>query len=195
LAVGLVLAAPMLAQDPTKSTPTPDEMKQALTKASALGPQHAQLKPLAGKWNIVGKCRMGPDAAWQEHKDTCTADLILGGRFLQQQYKGDAMFGMPTPFEGTGFIGYDNQKQKFVSVWMDNMGTMVLTSEGTSDDSGKTITFRSADYTCPITGQKTYTKTVYQIEGNDKFVMKMYGPGPDGKEFQTMELVHTRSTT
>ena len=196
-AVTVSLAAPTPIQDKTKhgAGAALDEMAQAMMKAAAVGPQHEKLKALTGRWNVQGKYRMGPDAPWQEQKSTCTGELIIGGRFLEQHYQGEPMMGSNTPFEGIAIIGYDNGEQKYVSSWMDSMSTMMLTSQGTSDDGGKTITLRSGEFTCPMNGQRLTMKTVFQIEGNDRFVIRGYTPGPDGKEFQGMELVHSRSST
>jgi len=195
VAAGLALVAPMLAQEPGKTACTPDDVAAAIARTAAVGPYHSHLKPLVGKWRVQGRFRMAADAPWQEHKSDCTVDAALGGRFVEQRYKGEPMFGGTTPFEGIGFLGYDNDKQKYVSVWLDNMDTMIMTSVGTCDDAGKTLTFRSADFTCPVTKQNTYVKFVYQIEGKDRYVLRMYSPGPDGKEFEGMELVHTRANT
>jgi len=49
------------------------------------------------------------------------------------------MMGMP--FEGIGINGYDNLKKKFVSTWIDNMGTMIVMSTGTFDPATKTFTY------------------------------------------------------
>src|SRR5262245_21194910 len=131
VAFGLALVAPMLAQDPAKAGGSPDEMMKAMLKAAAVGPHHGHLRQLAGKWSIQGKYRMAPDTPWQDHKSECTTEAVLGGRFLERNYKGEPMLGVPGPFEGIGFLGYDNEKQKYISFWVDNLGTMMLTAEGT----------------------------------------------------------------
>ena len=43
-------------------------------------------------------------------------------------------------FKGMGVEGYDNVKKKFVSSWIDNMGTGIQFSEGTYDPATKTFT-------------------------------------------------------
>lgn len=167
------------------------KMMEAYAKLASPGPQHEQLKAMAGQWTVAGKFRMTPDQPWEESKSESRGEMLMGGRFLQQHFTGEPMMGMPTSFEGLGFMGFDNQKQKFVSVWMDNMGTMIMTGEGTYDAASKTLSLRS-DFVDPMTNQKSYMRSVYKMESADKYVLSAFGPGPDGKEFQMMELVHTK---
>lgn len=182
------------AQPPAGGQPSEAEkaMMEAYKKIAAPGPHHDQLKPLAGKWEIAGKFRMDAAAPWTETKSKSANEWILGGRFLTQKVNGDPMMPGEPPFEGFGILGFDNQSQKFVSTWMDNMGTMIMTAEGTGDAAGKVITFKG-DYVDPMTNQKTWMKTVYKIESNDKYMIEMYGPDQAGKEFLVMELTHTRA--
>jgi len=198
----IIAAASVLAQE--KKTDAPHgggagqpsaeemaKMMETFTKLAAPGPHHQHLAALAGNWTIAGKFRMTPDQPWEEHKSESEAEMMLGGRFLFQHFEGEPMLGMPTNFEGLGFMGFDNQKGKLVSVWMDNMGTMIMTSEGACDAGCKSMTFRG-DFVDPMTNQPTYMKSVYKIESPTKYVLLMYAPDADGKEFQMMELVHTK---
>lgn len=182
------------AQPPAAGQPSEAEkaMMEMYKKLASPGAHHDQLKPLAGKWETVGKFRMDPAAPWTETKSKATIEWVLGGRFLTQKVMGDPMMPGEPPFEGFGILGYDNQAQKFVSTWMDNMGTMIMTADGTADAAGKVITFKG-DFMDPMTNQKTWMKTVYKIESNDKFMIEMYGPDQAGKEYLAMELTHTRA--
>ncbi|MEE8169851.1 MAG: DUF1579 domain-containing protein [Phycisphaerae bacterium] len=192
-----IAAVPLLADDKKPQQPGGDAMKammEAWAKQAAPGEHHAHLKPLAGKWESVGKFRMAPEAPWQESNSTSTAEWILGGRFLSQKISGEAMEGMTYAFEGFGVLGYDNLKQKYVSIWMDNMATMIMSAEGTCDSSGRVITFESAEFENPMTGQKESMKSIYRIESNSKYILEMYQPAPDGSEFMSMVIVSTRAS-
>ena len=46
---------------------------------------------------------------------------------------------MDMSFTGMAIEGYDNVKKKFVSSWIDNMGTMILNSEGTYDPAAQDL--------------------------------------------------------
>ena len=81
--------------------------------------------------------------------------------------------------------------RKHTYVWVDNFGTMTMTGEGRCAEDGKVMTFMSK-FLDPMTGQETYMRSVYRIESPNRYVLEMYGPGPDGQDFLAMELVHTR---
>ncbi|MCC7294010.1 MAG: DUF1579 domain-containing protein [Phycisphaerales bacterium] len=166
-------------------------MMEAWMKSATPGPHHDHLKQMVGEWNVAGKFRMAPDQPWEESKSTCKAELVLGGRFFVQHVVGEPSPSMPMPFEGIGYMGYDNDKQKYVSTWMDNYGTMIMIGEGTCDGSGKTIT-SSSKFFDPMTKKDTWAKWIYKIEGADKFVLQGVGPDEAGKEFVNMELTYTR---
>ncbi|MFQ5463828.1 MAG: DUF1579 domain-containing protein [Phycisphaerae bacterium] len=192
------LALPLLAQDEggsSKKAAAPDEaaadMMALYQKFAEPGEFHAHLRPMAGKWRIQGKYRFVPGAPWVESKSAGESKWILGGRFLEMRVKGEPMAGSDLAFEGFGVFGYDNHKKKYTSMWMDNMGTMIMMGEGTCDSSGKVITMVS-HFTDPVMNMKTSMRSVYRIINNEKYVLSMYGVGPDGKDFLMMELNYAR---
>jgi len=62
---------------------------------------------------------------------------------------------------------------------------------GSADASGKTFTFTGENFDC-MEGKPVKSRSTMEIVNNDKQVMKMFAPGPDGKEFLTFEMVVTR---
>ena len=64
-------------------------------------------------------------------------------------------------FKGMGVEGYDNVKKKFVSSWIDNMGTGIQFSEGTYDPATKTFTYTSEIEMMP--GMKTPVREVIKV--------------------------------
>ena len=194
--VCLLLSGATLVGGPVGAQQKQDEqaMMEAAMKLAAPGEYHNYLKPLVGKWQTLGKFRMAPEAPWMESKGSGETEAILGGRFISSKYTSPPMMGAPQPFEGRGLIGYDNQKKKYVSTWVDNMGTMIMAAEGTSEDQGKTFTFKS-NFFDAMTGKDSWMRSVYKVESPDKYVLEMYMPGPDGKEFLGMTIDHTRVKT
>ena len=95
-------------------------------------------------------------------------------------------------FEGMGILGYDNTAKKHFSTWIDSMSTMLMTSEGTCDSSGKVMTLYGT-HTDPMTGAKKTQKSVSSMINNDKHVFEMFDRAPDGKEFQSLVVTYTRS--
>lgn len=173
---------------PSKA-PTPEEIQEMWMKHAAPGEPHAQLKPLAGSWNLVVKSWDGPGDP-KISEGSCESAWVLGDRFIRQECTG-SMAGMP--FEGMGFTGYDNVQKRYVSAWIDNMGTGIMMSEGKMDLRARTITFRSRmpDPTNPTSGKTVPVKMVTKIIDENSHTFTIYGMR-EGKEAPQMEITYTR---
>jgi hypothetical protein len=114
--------------------------------------------------------------------------MILDGRFLQQDYNGDMM---GTPFQGLGVTGYDNHTGKYMSTWMDTMGTAIMMFEGTASADGRTIT-QTGRYDDPVQGPMEW-RSVTRVIDDNTLEMEMYATGKSGKEEQMMEITYTRA--
>lgn len=158
-------------------------------KSMTPGQHHGHLQAMAGKWKAIIKHKMSPDQPWEESKGESSGEMVMGGRYLLQKFSGEGMMGMP--FEGLGIVGYDNMKKKYVSMWIDNMGTMLWVAEGTCDGSGKVITFHNT-FLDPMTGKETEATTIYRIESPDRYIMEMFGLTPEGKEYKSLDIAYTR---
>ncbi len=96
------------------------------------------------------------------------------------------------PFNGFGLYGFDNVSQKFQGVWIDNMGTGMMTGTGELSSDGKTLTW-TYNYTCPMLKKPTTMREVDRITGKDTRTMEMFGTDPvTGKEYRMMEVLLTR---
>lgn len=182
-------AVPAFAGDDKKTPPQPpmDPAMQAMMTAMQPGEQHQQLKKLAGNFDYTIKMWMDPAAAPTESTGKRTAEMLLGGRYLEEKVSGN-MMGMP--FEGIGWMGYDNVAKQWVGTWMDNMGTGIMTMQGTADKGTWNMTGESSD---PMTGKKVTMRTVTKLVDDNTYTMEMFGPGPDGKEVKMMEMTCKRT--
>ncbi len=165
-----------------------DAHMEAFMKAATPGPEHAKLKAFEGSWTTVTKSWHDPSSQPMESKGTREAKWIMDGRFLEEHYTGDFM-GMP--FKGLGISGYDNVQKKYVTSWIDNMGTGIMLFVGTGDASGKNLTL-TGEYADPMTGKMTKMRSVSKVVDDKTFIFEMHGPGQDGKEFKMMEITHTK---
>jgi hypothetical protein len=147
------------------------------------------LKFKEGKWDLKVKMWMQPGAPPMESPATSEAKVIMDGRYVFDKVEG-SFNGMP--FEGMGTTAYDNGLKKFVSTWIDNMGTGIMFAEGAYDAEKKAWNY-TAKSTDPMTSKSITTRSVERIVDENSWVMEMYGPGPDGKEFQMMEITYTRT--
>ena len=179
--------------------PSPEEMQKMMTEMmelSKIGDNHKLLADMAGNWNYTVKMMMDPSGKPQESKGTATRKAIMDGRFFLAEHSGK--FQMPGPdgkmtdmnFTGMAIEGYDNVKKKFVSSWIDNMGTGIQFSEGTYDPASKTFTFASEMEMMP--GLKTPVREVLKVTDKDHMLMEWYETH-GGQEKKTMEIAYTRA--
>jgi hypothetical protein len=151
------------------------------------GEVHKLLASLEGTWTTKTRSWMEPDKAPIETTGTCEQKLLLGGRYLQQEYTGDMM---GEPFTGYNIMGYDNHTKKYVSVWFDSMSTGINFFEGTASEDGKTITQESS-YDDPIKGP-TVWRSVTRIADDNTLLYEMYLTPKGGKEEKMMEMTVSR---
>lgn len=175
------------AQKAPAMSPEMMAVMEAYEKAARPGPMHKVLQEMAGTWDTAVKYWMGPGEP-AVSRGLSENKMILGGRYLQQKYEGEAM---GKPFHGLGLTGYDNVAQAFAGIWIDDMGTGVMTSTGGLDPSGKILTL-STVWNDPTAKGPKKGRSVIQIVSHDKHVLEMYDTGPDGKEMKVMEITYTR---
>ena len=149
---------------------------------------HKVLDPLVGTWSQVVKWWMTPDSQPETSKGTTETKWVMGGRFLQHTAMGTAM---GQPFEGMGLTGFDNGKQTYQTIWMDNMGTGMVLGEGTYDPGKKQLTDHGR-FTDPMIGQRSYRGVVTFVD-DVHYRYEMYVADKHGKEFRMMEIVYTRT--
>ncbi len=165
------------------------EMMAKWQEYATPGENHKALDQLVGSWNYTVKFWETPEAAPTESTGTSEIKWILGGRYIQQSTKGMAM---GQEFEGLGLMGYDNAKKEYINVWIDNMGTGIMTGTGTYNAATKTFEDKGT-FSCPVEDEKDKPyRTVTTINSPDQFTFEMFAPGMDGKEARMMEIVYTR---
>lgn len=169
--------------------PTMDPaMMEAMMKAGTPGDPHKKLDGMVGTWDTKITLWMMPDMDPMSSTGTSTNQWVMGGRYLEQRFKGD-FAGMP--FEGVGYSGYDNVKKQYWGTWMDNMSTSMMTSTGSVSADGKIWEF-DATMADPMTGKDSVAKEKVTIADADHHTMEMWVPGPDGKMFKNMEIAYSR---
>jgi hypothetical protein len=190
--------APVGAATAPTGQPNPQEMMKQMMEMSKLNENHKLLADMNGSWNYSIKMWMNPDpnAKPQESKGTATRKSAMGGRYFTMDVTGKLQ--MPgedgkmkdMQFKGMALEGYDNVKKKFVSSWIDNMGTGIQYSEGTYDPATKTFTFTSEMEMMP--GMKTPVREVLKMTDKDHIMMEWYETH-GGQEKKTMEIAYTRA--
>lgn len=149
---------------------------------------HKMMAKSDGTWKTESTVWMDPAAAPIKSTGTCTNKMILGGRYQESSHK-STMMGMP--FEGKGTLAYDNAKKLFITTWIDNMGTGLMTLTGTWDETSKSIHF-SGTMVDPTSGQDLPVREVLTMKDDNHQVMQMFMTA-GGQEMKTMEINLSRS--
>lgn len=162
---------------------------QAWMKIATPGENHKHLQVLVGHWETVTKIWMGgPGSPAMESKGTSQNRWVLGGRFVQQEYKGEFM---GQPYEGLGMTGYDNYKNMYIASWADTTGTHLLTSRGQRDPSGKVFTFYGEMDEPSLNVSGRIVKYVTRIINENKHVFEIIDLHA-GDNYKVMEITYTR---
>jgi hypothetical protein len=190
LFVGLMMLAPSgRAEEPAAAPQDPAAMMKLMEEMAQPSPELQKLAPLVGKWTYTGKFFLDPTKSPMESSGTIERKWILGNRFLHESYEGTNFDGKPG-FEGRGVMGYDKGLNAFTSAWICTSCTSISNSKGTSDATGKVLTFTNERY-CPIRQKMCKGKNVLHIESDDKVILEGYDLD-GGKETKMMEIVSVR---
>ena len=140
--------------------PSKDEMIAAMEQLSAPSKEHEVLAAMAGEFASSGKASFGPgmDMAW---KGTEHAKMILGGRFLEVDFKADT--GEKPAINGKTIYGFDTRSKKYTVWGIDTLGTYSVSAEGDYDAGTKTLTLEGTN---KEQGQEIKFK--YVIAGDEK---------------------------
>ena len=202
LVASATLSLPSPAQDKeaTKKEdkkPAEAEMMAAMMELAKPGENHKLLAVGVGTWDYKVKFWMNPDNPPVESAGTSVARTVMDGRYVITHHTGKMQMPGPdgammdTQFDGMAVEGYDNVKKKFVSSWIDNMGTGIMNSEGTYDASAKTFTYL-AEYE-PMPGMKTKLRQVLKVTDPNHRILEFF-EDRGGKEVRTMEIGYTRKS-
>ena len=171
------------------------EMMATMMELAKPGENHKLLADAAGTWDYKVKFWMSPDGPPMESTGTSVARIVMEGRYVITDHSGKMQMPGPDgammdmPFKGMAVEGYDNAKKKYVSSWIDNMGTGIMNSEGTYDADSKTLTY-VAEYEM-MPGMKTKVRQVLKLADKDHRTMEFF-EDRGGKEVRTMEIGYTR---
>jgi hypothetical protein len=203
--LALALSAPCFAQDNAASKPDKKpaggaddaQMMGAMMEMARPGENHKILEATVGNWNYKVKWWMHPDTPPMEYGGSATTKSLMDGRYFTTEHGGKMT--MPGPdgkmlemeFKGTATEGYDNAKKKYVSSWIDNMGTGIMLMEGTYDPAAKTLTYIGEEE--PLPGMKFKVRETVIYTDKDHHKME-YFEVHDGGEVKIMEIDYTRSS-
>lgn len=192
---GLLFAAAAVsaADDKSKAAPPMSAEQQAQAEAwarmSEVRAEHKQLNYFVGSWKTKTRVWMDPKAPPMETVGASKVAAIYGGRYVTFSYQGDFM---GQPFEGQGYLGYDNLRGKFFSTWIDSMATGFWLSWGDYDKASNAWTFRgeTPDPLQPKTMIKV--RQVMRIHDENHYSFEWNETKGGGKEAHTMTIDYHR---
>jgi hypothetical protein len=168
-----------------KTDPAQDAMMAEMAKYAAPGPMHKRLESMVGTWKCTVKAWMAPGEPMVS-EGTSVNTLVLGGRYLAQDFTSTMM---DQPFQGWGLTGYDNRKQQFTGLWIDNTSTAMMTQTGSLNAKGDELVFKGT--TDGPDGKPMDVRMVTKFVDDKKHVFSMYAP-MQGKETLMMEITYTK---
>jgi hypothetical protein len=150
--------------------------------------EHALLRKMAGSWTVEFRLTM-PGAPEMASDGTEQADM-LGDLWLSARYDDPDMMG--GAYAGAQLLGYDPDKEKYVSMWVDSTSTAATMQEGTYDEATRTLTLlgKSSD---PLTGIEGTVRSTMHWTDDDHRIHTMFVPGPGGSEMEMFQIEYTRA--
>lgn len=176
---------PTRTDQPEKLDKTRDREKP--TRTAEPGGEHRNFEALVGAWEINGQCWETPNKP-DSVTGTCNSEWVLGNRFVKSHVRGSKA---GKNFEGMGVCGYDSGQRKYVSSWIEDMSTAIMTETGSYDSSTRTFTFTSEAK--DENGQTVRCRRTVKVNSNDEHVMTAYKADSSGQETKMAEMTFRRT--
>lgn len=185
--LGLSMAFAATAQEEKKSEQSDaSTIEQQWVEYGRPGREHQELARLVGDWKAEIKSYYGNPSEPKVSEGTAKFRKMMGGRFVRQNFDGEVE---GQPFQGMGITGYDKGTKAFVSVWIDNLGTGMIRTEGQYDP--KTHEMVETGVSSSPNGEEK-VRMVTRYESDDKFTFTLFMVSNDGQETKAMDIVYTR---
>lgn len=184
-----LLAGAALADAKKEMSAEEKAMMEKYVKAATPGPAHQKMAKMAGRWKAKVTSWMSPGAPPTVSDGSAEFRPLLGGRYLEQKFKGD-MGGHP--FEGMGVDGYDNVTGERWGTWVDSMSTGPMLMKGKCPPEATTCTM-SGEVSDAVQGKAVAFTSTMTVKDDDSFTFELSGPAPDGKVYKMMEIQYTRA--
>lgn len=190
-----------LQPDEAAGMPSPEEMQEMMAEWMATmqpGPHHEVLNQFIGKWDTTTSVWWGgPGTPASVTHGESESEWVLDGRYVRETSTSE--FAIPdgaggetlVPHAGLGLSGYDNIRNLYTGVWLDNMGTQMLTMKGNISPDGKTMTFYGEMDEPMLKVFGRTVKYVVEIESKDRTVFSIYDLHA-GDDYKVIEVLYER---
>jgi len=181
--------------------PSPEDMQKMMDAWMVVmqpGPKHEFLNQFIGSWDTKTKMWFGgPGTPATESTGSSEIKWILDGRFIQETANSSFMMPDATgkmneiPFQGIGTTGYDNYRNLYTGVWMDSLGTQMLSMKGSASPDGKKLTSYGEmdEPMLKVTGRMV--KYVITIKDENHYIFESFDLHA-GDNYKVLEITYTR---
>ena len=167
------------------------KMMEGWAKLAVPAEHHKHIAQFQGNWNVTLKSRIIATDTLEESSGSCEKKMVLGGRYLSEHCNTKTKSTPAKSSEGIGYLGYDNFKKSYISIWMSSDNTMVTPLYGTCDGTGKVITV-TGNYADPVSGKERQARWTWTVIDQNRHALKIDNTDPEGKDNRSIEVTYTR---
>lgn len=124
-ACATAVAAVSLGARPQEPGRDPAQLRRA-QQLAVVGAEHQRLARLVGDWDVTWT-NDGRDGEARDARGTATGKLLLGGRYVQVDFK---LQVQGASFAAVQLFGFDALHQQFTSSWRDELSTWAVDCAG-----------------------------------------------------------------
>lgn len=153
-----------------------------LSGAAVLGAQDVPkesrlLQQIVGEWEYDSEAIFEPGKPAMKSKGTESVRAV-NSQWVIAENRGTIF---DTPFTGIMTLGYDAEKKRHVSTWIDSMHGHMTHSEGTLDEAGNTLTLLAEGPNPAAPGKRCKLKDVIELKSKDHKVFTSSMQEEDGQ--------------
>ncbi len=149
--------------------------------------EHHLLKEHVGTWKV--DCTYFTDPTQPPMEVLATETIEMLGEFWTRSLFRADMGGFV--LEGSATVGYDPQKGKWISTWIDNVNPTLFLFEGDLDETAQSLEMTGSGPS-PVDEEITTYRTVEKVIGPDQRQLDMFVTLPDGGEMRMFTYLYNR---
>lgn len=173
---------------PVVNDPAKQKMMEEAMATMNPAPEHERLHAYVGEWTQHVSFTMEPGAPAVTSQAKAVGTLILGGRFLKLEVKGEFM---GQPFEALNIMGFDRRHNHYTIVGFDTLGTYSVSAQGSYDPAKNSLVLAGESANHNATAVEHY-RFEYDLVKDNQFEARMIFTAPGGQEFTLVKILHTR---